>query len=131
MTHPRMAATLLASAAIMGLAPLAQADTNYQGYNVVVPKHGGTTYTSGQRKAVTDASADLRSQSVGDGKEVEVCVTVDGSHVCAMSPWVKIRSNQTHRLGNSVHSGNITKIRFSSYLTDWVDIRATGTWRAN
>lgn len=92
MKHPRMAATLLASAAIMGLEPLAQADTSHQEHNVVVPKHDGTTYTSGQRTAVTDASADLRSQSLGGDREVEVCV---------------------------------------SHLTGWVDIRATGTWRAN
>lgn len=115
------------SMALISMGVIAQAGTNYEGYDVIVPKFNGNAFTPQQEKSKSGESVDLKVSTLGKAIDARAH-SYDGG----TGSWVRVATvGGPFKLPNSIKKGASTRVEFSTDFNEVVDVRVKGEWRSN
>ncbi|MFT4217247.1 MAG: hypothetical protein QM619_08720 [Micropruina sp.] len=110
-------------------ATAAQAGTSYKSYNTTIGKYGGAGYSATQTKRFTDASASVRSATVGGDYTADVCLVPSNSGFC-LGGSKTINDGSNVLVWNFATEGSTVRLKFTDGW-QWVNVQVTGTWASD
>lgn len=118
---------MVLAAGLVTTGGMAQAGTNYSGYDVIVPGFNGNAFSPQQTKTTSNASSDLKVSTLGKAMDARA-----HSYSGGTGAWVRISTvGGPFKLPNTIKSGSDTRVQFSSDFNQLVDARVKGEWRSN